>query len=251
MIVDWLRNWPRKTSSASVRSCGPARHGRRRARLDIQLTVTVLSLPSVNVRSCASVHRLTFLSILVVLSCCLVRAEEARQCSVFCQSARVAGGFLKSSLSMDGQQTRPEGPLAEEEVQKSSSEEHEKPVTAQQQPKPAPSPSKPSLVKRIWTKSGLNLITLQLMFKGAVPPTVALAMYQSDVVAKHYSTIGYLMAIISLLSLSIMPRAKYMQCLWKCEGFTDKLQISNDNTVPHDWHLSELRFWSSGTLLRD
>ena len=67
---------------------------------------------------------------------------------------------------------------------------------------------KPNLPKRLWTASGLNVITLKLMFKGAIAPTIALAIYQAHSIAKIYSTLGYLVAIMSILSMPIMPRSK-------------------------------------------
>lgn len=39
-------------------------------------------------------------------------------------------------------------------------------------------------------KAGLDEMTLKMMLKGSIPPIVALAMYQSDAVAAHYSTLG-------------------------------------------------------------
>jgi glycerol uptake facilitator-like aquaporin len=72
---------------------------------------------------------------------------------------------------------------------------------------------KPSIIKRTWTKLGLDIPTLLMMFKAALPPTIAMAMYQSDAVARVYSTLGYLTAIISILGFCIMPRAKFIQTM--------------------------------------
>ena len=68
---------------------------------------------------------------------------------------------------------------------------------------------KPALLKRTWVRSGLNALTLQLMFKGALAPTIAIAIYQASTIAEIYSTLGYLVAIMSILSMPIMPRSKY------------------------------------------
>jgi hypothetical protein len=73
--------------------------------------------------------------------------------------------------------------------------------------------SKPSFLKKIWTKLGLDAPTLMMMGKAALPPTIALAMYQSTPVAKVYTTLGYLTAIISILGFCIMPRAKFIQTM--------------------------------------
>lgn len=52
-----------------------------------------------------------------------------------------------------------------------------------------------------------------MMFKGSVPPLVALCMMQSDSVASQYSTLGYLVAITSVLGFCIMPRGKFVQTM--------------------------------------
>ena len=70
-----------------------------------------------------------------------------------------------------------------------------------------------SLIKRLWVGSGLNLGILMMMVKGALPPTISLAVYQSTAFAKLYSTLGYLVAIMSVLSFAILPRSKYIQTM--------------------------------------
>jgi len=62
---------------------------------------------------------------------------------------------------------------------------------------------KPSKLKQIWQKAGLDPLTLMLMFKGSLPPTIAIAMYQSNAVSSKFGTIGYLVAIRSVLSTVI------------------------------------------------
>ena len=69
------------------------------------------------------------------------------------------------------------------------------------------------LPKRLWEKSGLNVGMLVMMLKGASPPTIAIALYQSTGFAETYSTLGYLVAIMSILSFAIMPRAKFFQTM--------------------------------------
>jgi hypothetical protein len=74
-------------------------------------------------------------------------------------------------------------------------------------------------LKKIWDKLGLDAGTLgrwdagtlMMMGKAALPPTIALAMYQADKVAAIYGTLGYLVAIVSILGFCIMPRAKFIQ----------------------------------------
>jgi hypothetical protein len=50
-------------------------------------------------------------------------------------------------------------------------------------------------------------------YRGGLPPTIAIAMYQAEDVARTYSTLGYLVAIISILGFCIMPRAKFIQTM--------------------------------------
>ena len=70
-----------------------------------------------------------------------------------------------------------------------------------------------SLVKRLWDGTGLNPGMLIMMIKGALPPTISLALYQNTAFAKVYSTLGYLVAIMSVLSFAILPRSKYIQTM--------------------------------------
>lgn len=72
---------------------------------------------------------------------------------------------------------------------------------------------KAGFMKKMWTKLGLDLPTVMMMCKAALPPTIALSMYQATAVAKVYTTLGYLTAIISILGFCIMPRAKFIQTM--------------------------------------
>lgn len=72
---------------------------------------------------------------------------------------------------------------------------------------------KPSALKKLWTKIDLDIPTVMMMCKAALPPTIALAIFQADRVAQHYTTLGYLIAIMSILSFCIMPRAKFLQTM--------------------------------------
>lgn len=71
----------------------------------------------------------------------------------------------------------------------------------------------PSRLKRIWTALGLDPVTLLLMFKGSLPPTIGIAIYQARGVQQVYGNTGYLVAITSVLALCIMPRGKFLQNL--------------------------------------
>ncbi|KAE9372370.1 hypothetical protein N431DRAFT_339051 [Stipitochalara longipes BDJ] len=70
---------------------------------------------------------------------------------------------------------------------------------------------KPSKLKEIWAKLGLDIGTVMMMFKGSCAPIIAISFYQADSVADTYTTLGYLVPIITVLSVAIMPRAKFLQ----------------------------------------
>ncbi|KAH9886131.1 hypothetical protein F4778DRAFT_774114 [Xylariomycetidae sp. FL2044] len=72
----------------------------------------------------------------------------------------------------------------------------------------APGP-KPSIIARL----GLDAPTLMLMLKGGIAPTIAVAICQSHVVADYFTTLGYLVGIICVISTSVLPRGKYVQTL--------------------------------------
>jgi hypothetical protein len=78
---------------------------------------------------------------------------------------------------------------------------------------PPATSKKPGRLKRAWTAVGLDLPTLIVMLKGSLPPVIALAMLRSKTVAIEYSTLGYLVAIMSLLGFAILPRAKFVQSM--------------------------------------
>lgn len=70
-------------------------------------------------------------------------------------------------------------------------------------------PKKPSKLKESWQKIGLDYMTLKTMFKGSLPPIIALSMYQAPAVAGYFGNIGYLVAIayVSVLPLYIASTA--------------------------------------------
>ena len=76
-----------------------------------------------------------------------------------------------------------------------------------------PPAKEPSLIKRSWDGSGLNPGMLMMMVKGALPPAISLAVYQSTSFADIYSTLGYLVAIMSVLGFAILPRTKFIQTM--------------------------------------
>ena len=60
---------------------------------------------------------------------------------------------------------------------------------------------------------GLTRPMLKTMLRGSLPPTIAIAIYQSNSVAERFRTLGYLVAIASILSLCTLPRVKFLQTL--------------------------------------
>ncbi|KAJ5717356.1 hypothetical protein N7488_003002 [Penicillium malachiteum] len=68
-------------------------------------------------------------------------------------------------------------------------------------------------VKKIWLKTGLDQQTILLMIKGGLAPAIAVSIYQATAVADEYTTLGYLIAIVSILGFAIMPRAKFIQMM--------------------------------------
>ena len=100
-------------------------------------------------------------------------------------------------------------PLTQRQSPDSPSEE----VTKDGNLDDAPPAKKLSIFKRAWDGLGLNVGMLMLMTKGALPPTISLAIYQSTPFAEIYSTLGYLVAILSVLSFAIMPRSKFIQTM--------------------------------------
>lgn len=101
-------------------------------------------------------------------------------------------------------------------------------------------PSVWALVKAKTAALGLNVATLGLMFKSVIllslfrdytasivfrfsvtdehhraslPPIISVCICQSDPIAKMFTTLGYEIAVISVLAMAILPRGKYLQTL--------------------------------------
>ncbi|RAK96940.1 uncharacterized protein BO80DRAFT_496617 [Aspergillus ibericus CBS 121593] len=60
----------------------------------------------------------------------------------------------------------------------------------------------------------LDTRSFLIMLKGALPPTIVIAIYQSSAIADITTTIGYLSALISVLSQALTPRAKFMRIMF-------------------------------------
>ena len=82
------------------------------------------------------------------------------------------------------------------------------------EPSKAPAAKKQGFLKKAWSKTGLDPITIILMIKGALPAIIALAAYQSNAYSSEYTTLGYLTAIMATLTLAMQPRAKFLQAMF-------------------------------------
>jgi hypothetical protein len=56
--------------------------------------------------------------------------------------------------------------------------------------------------------------------RGALPPIIFLAMFESNVVADYFGSLGYLIAIISSLTFAMLPRGKFIESLIRNIIFT-------------------------------
>ncbi|KAJ5931057.1 hypothetical protein N7466_006550 [Penicillium verhagenii] len=82
-----------------------------------------------------------------------------------------------------------------------------------------PRPSRPGIISLLnptswWPKLELDSRTVLMMMKGALAPTITIAIYQSSAISDITTTIGYLSALISVLSQALMPRAKFMKIIF-------------------------------------
>jgi hypothetical protein len=75
---------------------------------------------------------------------------------------------------------------------------------------PSTPTKKPLLIKRIWKKLGINGVVMMIMVKPAVAATISMAIYQRKSVAVHYLNFGYLIIIVSVTTVPILPRGKFL-----------------------------------------
>ncbi|KAJ6115360.1 hypothetical protein N7486_001138 [Penicillium sp. IBT 16267x] len=80
-------------------------------------------------------------------------------------------------------------------------------------------PSRPGIISHLnpvywWPKLELDSRTALMMMKGALAPTITIAIYQSSAISDITTTIGYLSTLISVLSQALMPRAKFMKIIF-------------------------------------
>ena len=80
-----------------------------------------------------------------------------------------------------------------------------------QQPRTATASAvKPSTLKWVWGKLGFNPMVIMFMVKGSLPPTIAISIYQRYSVAVNYLNLGYVMIVISILTVPMLPRGKFL-----------------------------------------
>ncbi|KAF2826010.1 hypothetical protein CC86DRAFT_294491 [Ophiobolus disseminans] len=124
----------------------------------------------------------------------------------------MASSIATDRDASDRDETKPDGKEKLYEEQQQPDGYHQD-TSLTEEPKEEETKKKPSIIKRTWEKLGLDIGTLLMMGKAALPPTIALSMYQATSVANRYSTLGYLVAIVSILGFCIMPRAKFIQTM--------------------------------------
>jgi hypothetical protein len=84
------------------------------------------------------------------------------------------------------------------------------PDNAQEGAPSARAAKKTSVLKRVWAKLGFNGLVMMIMVKPALAATISMAIYQSPSVAPHYLNFGYLIIIISITTVPILPRGKFL-----------------------------------------
>ncbi|KAJ5819558.1 hypothetical protein N7474_005149 [Penicillium riverlandense] len=65
-----------------------------------------------------------------------------------------------------------------------------------------------------WSRLELDSRTVLMMLKGALIPTLVIAIYQTDAISNITTTIGYLSALMSIVAQGLMPRAKFMKIMF-------------------------------------
>jgi hypothetical protein len=110
---------------------------------------------------------------------------------------------------------------------------------------PQDKPKSPGFVAKTMQKLGLNDILLKSMFKGSVAPVIGLAIYQAPAVRLQVTTLGYLVGVITVLSLAVLPRGKFIQnmilnCLATAVACAMAMLI-NYSAVQARLHTSDLR----------
>ncbi|KAL2064999.1 hypothetical protein VTL71DRAFT_4139 [Oculimacula yallundae] len=85
---------------------------------------------------------------------------------------------------------------------------------------PETTTEKPFILLRLWKKLGITPLVFMIMVKPAISAVIAMAVYQKHSVAVHYLNLGYLIIIISIITVPILPRGKYLMNLFLCLSLT-------------------------------
>ncbi|CAK7266042.1 hypothetical protein SEPCBS119000_001818 [Sporothrix epigloea] len=58
---------------------------------------------------------------------------------------------------------------------------------------------------------GLDNATLKLLLKGSLPPVIGVGITQSTGFSEAYTTVGYLVPVVTVICVAVMPRGKFIQ----------------------------------------
>ncbi|OBT43669.1 hypothetical protein VE00_05184 [Pseudogymnoascus sp. WSF 3629] len=94
-------------------------------------------------------------------------------------------------------------------------------------------------LKAGWKSLGIDMKMLSLMFKGSVPVAISLGMYQSTAVSEVYTSLGFLVAIIAVVTVNLLPRAELIQMTLSICTFT---AIAIPVTMLATWSGLQARF---------
>ncbi|KAL1305049.1 hypothetical protein AAFC00_001990 [Neodothiora populina] len=63
-------------------------------------------------------------------------------------------------------------------------------------------------------RTGLDAPTVLKMLKAGLPPTIVVAIYQSDAISNITTTVGYITALMTITAQCLLPRAKYTKIMF-------------------------------------
>lgn len=69
-------------------------------------------------------------------------------------------------------------------------------------------------IQTLWSRYGVTWPQYKLIFKYVLAPTIALAAFQGSGWSNEFSTLGYLLAVLAILSSVSAPRAKFLQTMF-------------------------------------
>ncbi|KAH7417167.1 hypothetical protein BKA64DRAFT_291476 [Cadophora sp. MPI-SDFR-AT-0126] len=69
---------------------------------------------------------------------------------------------------------------------------------------------------RAWKQVGITPQVFMIMVKPSISAVIAMAIYQKHSVAVNYLNLGYLIIIVSIITVPILPRGKYLMNLFLC-----------------------------------